>query len=42
MKSFMRIVFFLPKRDWIVIGSVMAVKVVLFSFGVKSYAVLWG
>ena len=41
MRSLRRIVSFLPREDWIVVGWVMAIKVLLFSFGAKSYAVLW-
>jgi hypothetical protein len=41
MRSFRRIVSFLPREDWIVVGWVLAIKVLLFSFGAKSYAVLW-
>jgi hypothetical protein len=36
-----RIVSFLPREDWIVVGWVLAIKVLLFYFGAKSYAVLW-
>jgi len=36
-----RIVSFLPREDWIVVGWVMAIKMLLFSFGAKSYAMLW-
>jgi Gpi18-like mannosyltransferase len=36
-----RIVSFLPREDWIVVGWVMAIKALLFSFGAMSYAVLW-
>ena len=41
MKGLTRIVSFLPREDWIVVGWVLAIKVLLFSFGAKSYAVLW-
>jgi hypothetical protein len=41
MRSLRRIVSFLPREDWIVVGWVMAIKVLLFSFGATSYAVLW-
>ena len=41
MRSLRRIVSFLPREDWIVVGWVVAIKVLLFSFGAKSYAVLW-
>src|SRR6266850_941629 len=41
MRSFRRIVSFLPREDWIVVGWVMAIKALLFSFGAMSYAVLW-
>jgi hypothetical protein len=41
MKGLTRIVSFLPREDWIVVGWVMAIKVLLFSFGAMSYAVLW-
>jgi hypothetical protein len=37
----MRIASFLPREDWIVVGWVMAIKLLLFSFGAMSYAVLW-
>src|SRR6476620_9513736 len=32
---------FLPGEDWIVIGWVIAIKVLLFVIGVKSYPMLW-
>ena len=32
-----RIVSLLPRQDWIVIGWVMAIKILLFLIGVKSY-----
>jgi len=41
MRSFRRIVSFLPREDWIVVGWVLAIKVLLFSFAAKSYVVLW-
>jgi hypothetical protein len=41
MRGLTRIVSFLPREDWIVVGWVMAIKVLLFSFGAMSYAVLW-
>ena len=41
MKGLTRIVSFLPREDWIVVGWVLAIKVLLFFFGAKSYAVLW-
>jgi hypothetical protein len=41
MRSLRQIVSFLPREDWIVVGWVMAIKVLLFSFGATSYAVLW-
>ena len=41
MRGLRRIVSFLPREDWIVVGWVMAIKVLLFSFGAMSYAVLW-
>jgi hypothetical protein len=41
MRSLRRIVSFLPREDWIVVGWVMAIKMLLFSFGATSYAVLW-
>jgi hypothetical protein len=36
-----RIVSFVPREDWIVVGWVLAIKILLFYFGAKSYAVLW-
>jgi hypothetical protein len=30
----------LPKEDWLAAGWVLAIKVLLFVFGVKSYQVL--
>jgi hypothetical protein len=36
-----RIVAFLPREDWIVIGWVIAIKTLLFVIGVKSYPMLW-
>jgi hypothetical protein len=36
-----RVVAFLPCEDWIVIGWVVAIKVLLFVIGVKSYPILW-
>jgi hypothetical protein len=41
MRSLGRVVSFLPREDWIVVGWVMAIKVLLVSFGATSYAVLW-
>ena len=41
MRSFRRIVSFLSREDWIVVGWVMAIKLLLFYFGAMSYAVLW-
>jgi hypothetical protein len=41
MKRLTRIVSLLPREDWIVAGWVLAIKVPLFSFGAKRYAVLW-
>jgi MFS family permease len=41
MRSFRQIVSFLPREDWIVVGWVMAIKLLLFYFGATSYAVLW-
>ena len=41
MRSFRQIVSFLPGEDWIVVGWVMAIKLLLFYFGATSYAVLW-
>ncbi len=41
MRSFRQIVSFLPREDWIVVGWVMAMKLLLFYFGATSYAVLW-
>jgi hypothetical protein len=41
MKGSTRIVSFLPREDWIAFGWVMAIKVLLFSLGAKSYALLW-
>ncbi len=31
----------MPREDWIVVGWVLAIKILLFSFGAKSYAILW-
>jgi len=31
----------LPKQDWIVVGWVMAIKLLLFVIGAKSYPMLW-
>src|SRR6266542_2147079 len=36
-----RIISLLPKQDWIVIGWVMAIKVLLFVVAAKSYPILW-
>jgi hypothetical protein len=36
-----RIASFLPKQDWIVVGWVIAIKLLLFLVGVKSYPMLW-
>jgi hypothetical protein len=36
-----RIVSLLPRQDWIVIGWVIAIKLLLFLIGVKSYPILW-
>ena len=36
-----RIASFLPKQDWIVVGWVIAIKLLLFLIGVKSYPMLW-
>ena len=41
MWNFKRIVSFLPREDWIVVGWVLAIKMLLFWFGAISYAVLW-
>ena len=41
MRNFKRIVSFLPREDWIVVGWVLAIKTLLFWFGAISYAVLW-
>lgn len=41
MRSFRRIVSFLPREDWIVVGWVLTIKLLLFWFGALSYAVLW-
>ena|SRR5438034_8135817 len=41
MRSFRQIVSFLPREDWIVVGWVMAIKLLLFYFGTTSYPVLW-
>jgi Mannosyltransferase (PIG-V) len=41
MRTLTRIVSFLPKEDWIVVGWVVAIKLLLFAFGATSYAVLW-
>jgi hypothetical protein len=32
---------FLPREDWVVVGWLIAIKVLLFYLGTKSYAVLW-
>jgi hypothetical protein len=31
----------LPKQDWIVVGWVLAIKLLSFYFGAKSCALLW-
>jgi len=36
-----RIASLLPKQDWIVVGWVIAIKLLLFLVGVKSYPMLW-
>src|SRR5436189_3253545 len=36
-----RIIAFVPREDWIVIGWVIAIKALLFLIGVKSYPMLW-
>ena len=36
-----RLIALLPREDWIVIGWVMAVKILLFVVAVESYAMLW-
>ena len=36
-----RIASFLTKQDWIVVGWVIAIKLLLFLVGVKSYPILW-
>jgi hypothetical protein len=36
-----RIISLLPKQDWIVIGWVIAIKILLFVFAAKSYPILW-
>jgi hypothetical protein len=36
-----RIVSVLPREDWIVVGWVMAIKILLFLIAVKSYSILW-
>ena len=36
-----RLIALLPREDWIVIGWVMAVKILLFVMAVESYAMLW-
>jgi len=36
-----RIVSFLPREDWIVIGWVMTITLLLFVIGVESYPMLW-
>jgi hypothetical protein len=41
MRSSTGIVSFLPREDWVVVGWVMAIKLLLFYFGATSYAVLW-
>jgi hypothetical protein len=41
MRNLRRIVSFLPREDWIVVGWVMAIKALLFFVGAKSYEVLW-
>jgi hypothetical protein len=41
MRSFRQIVSFLPREHWIVVGWLMAIKLLLFYFGTKSYPVLW-
>src|ERR1043166_855276 len=41
MRRSTRIVSLLPRQDWIVVGWVLAIKMLLFWFGAISYAVLW-
>jgi hypothetical protein len=41
MTCFRRIVSFLPKRDWVVVGWVLAIKALLFFMIAKSYPLLW-
>jgi len=41
MKGLKRIVSFLPREDWIVVGWVITIKGLLFYLGATSYAVLW-
>jgi len=36
-----RIFSFLPREDWVVVGWVIGIKILLFYLGTKSYAVLW-
>src|SRR6187401_1017922 len=36
-----RVVAYLPREDWIVIGWVVAIKTLLVVIGVKSYPMLW-
>jgi len=39
-KRLMRLIALVPKRDWLVVGWVLAIKILLLVFGVKSYQVL--
>jgi hypothetical protein len=41
MRSLRRIISFLPREDWIVVGWVLAIKALLFFVGAKSYPILW-
>jgi hypothetical protein len=41
MSCFRRIVSFLPREDWIVVGWVLAIEILLFFVGAKSYPILW-
>ncbi len=36
-----RIVSFLPREDWIIVGWVLAIKILLFLIAVKSHTMLW-
>jgi Mannosyltransferase (PIG-V) len=39
-EGLMRVISLLPKRDWLVVGWVLAIKLLLLLFGVKSFQIL--